>query len=194
MLLCAFEVRIGALWTNASEWMEIMKKEKIIIIATVLMMGLLIFSSKAYASENTEPDYYKLAEQLMEEMKNGNLSSKEDILNALNEAEERYNVDISENDEEKIADALNAVDSIGLDKEKLADMAGEVYSSVIKGKTYENTSELIDAVESKIKDEIADKVKETVKETVSNSIFDCVGTFFKKMQEFASGISNLWKS
>lgn len=165
-----------------------MKKGTIVIGVMAFLISLSMLCAKAYAAEKDTVDYGGIAELLLEELKNENLSSEEEVLNAINEAEEKYNVDISEKNKEKVAKAVVAVNNLGLDKEKLTEMVGDVYENVIKDKTYKNTDELVSAVEK----QVMDKVAEGIKDTVNKGISDYINDFSKRMKDFADKITSLW--
>lgn len=169
-----------------------MKKFKIIIIGLMIFISVALIPEKSYAEELSEEDYEKLAEVIKQELKNGDLDSKEDIKEAIENAEEEFDLEISESEKNKVVSVMDTVNKLGLDPEKVADMVDDVYDKVIQGKDYENTDDMINAIEDEIIESATDKVEEKIKDKLNNSIGDYFKVFVERIKKQIERIKNLW--
>lgn len=173
------------------------KKKGQVYVSVLLVVATLwcVMSTnlRIYASESNGADYEKLVEALAEELRDGNLSTKEDVQNAIDKVEEKYGVNISDSDEEKIVKLVDVAEELGIDGEKMADIVEDVYDNAIDGKVYDNTEEMINAVQNQIIDSAADTVKEAVATSVKNSISDYYRTFVDRIKSFWSELISKWK-
>lgn len=169
-----------------------MKKVVKRIVLMGVLLGALSFSTNVHASELTSEDYEKLAEVIKDEIKNGNLSSEEDIRKVLENAEEEYDLEISDSEKDKVVSVMNTVNSLGLDPNTVTDMVDKVYDKVVDGKTYDDTNEMINAIEEEIIETATEKIEEVVKEKVNLSIGDYFRTFIERIKHFIERIKSLW--
>ena len=173
------------------------RKKRQVYVSVLLMVATLwcVMSTdlRICASESNGADYEKLVEALAEELRDGNLSTKEDVQNAIDKVEEKYGVNISDSDEEKIVKLVDVAEELGIDGEKMADIVEDVYDNAIDGKVYDNTEEMINAVQNQIIDSAADTVKEAVATSVKNSISDYYRTFVDRIKSFWSELISKWK-
>lgn len=125
---------------------------------------------------------FKLGEEeqeFLDEMKErliaGELDSEEDVLDAIAEAEEKFDYTFSEEQKEKIVSLVLKVQDLGLDSEKIAEIAEkliEKYGSQVK--------ESADAA-------IQEKIVEPAKEAVVEGSKSAVKNFFGEMKKSLVG-------
>lgn len=172
-----------------------MKKMILMGLFLVLMLGIAP-SLTVRAAELTSEDYEALSGAIEKGLREGNLDSEEDIKKALEKAADKYDIEVSDKDMERVVDIMNTMDSLGIDKEKMADMVDDVYDKVVDGKQYESTDDMIDAIEDQVIDSATEKVKEAVKETVkekvNKSFSDYISDFISRISEFIERIKALW--
>ncbi|MBQ0027641.1 MAG: DUF1002 domain-containing protein [Lachnospiraceae bacterium] len=145
------------------------------------------------ATEDNSEYYGIIVEIIKEELRNGNLQTKEDAYEAIRKAEKQYGIDISDADEEKIIRLVGLAEDLGVDGEKMADIVEDVYDKVIDGKVYESTDDMIKAVESQVIDSAAEVVKENVVDTLKKSIDDYFNDFMERMRSFWKKLLSIWK-
>lgn len=191
---------MGSRFFDLEVWNKFMKKNKVekairivTSMAACILLCIGICSVDAFAQEAASTDYAVIVEVLKEELRNGNLQTEEDVRNAIDKAEKAYGIDISESDEEMLVKLVSLAEDAGIDGEKMADIVDEVYEKAIEGKEYENTEEMIKAVEEEIIDSAAEAVKDTVTETISRSVSDYFTDFVERMKYFWEKLISIWK-
>ncbi len=132
-------------------------------------------------------DYKALVSEFKEELKEGNLKTEEDIRNAVREAEQKYGVEISEEDEQKAVDIMDTVNDLGIEEDKLAEVVDDVYDK-IADKTYETAS---DAMED-IKEQVIDSAKDAVVDTVKESLADYLKEIWEEFKTFIKELVASW--
>lgn len=115
---------------------------------------------KGRSSEEIED----VVEFIKEKLAAGDLETDEDIEDAIKEGEDKFRVELTEEEKEKILDVMHRITDLGLDPEKLLDRAKEMYT--------------------KFGDELVDNAETTVKETVKNSVAGYFSDFGKRIKEF----------
>lgn len=115
---------------------------------------------KGRSSEEIED----VVEFIKEKLAAGDLETDEDIEDAIKEGEDKFQVELTEEEKEKILDVMHRITDLGLDPEKLLDRAKEMYT--------------------KFGDELVDNAETTVKETVKNSVAGYFSDFGKRIKEF----------
>lgn len=115
---------------------------------------------KGRSSEEIED----VVEFIKEKLAAGDLETDEDIEDAIKEGEDKFQVELTEEEKEKILDVMHRITDLGLDPEKLLDRAKEMYT--------------------KFGDELVDNAETTVKETVKNSVVGYFSDFGKRIKEF----------
>ena len=134
-------------------------------------------------------EYGPLIEEFKDRLRDGSLQTEDDVREAIKEVEDKYDVDISTEDEKKAVDFMDKVNSLGVDGEKLADVVDDVYDKAISDKVYESASDAIDAVEK----QIIESAKEAVKESVKKTFMDYCSDLLDKISAFFGEITSLWK-
>lgn len=147
-----------------------MKNERLLmLLALLLTVAMLLPNTKVNASE--KKDYGKMLEIVKEELQNDDLDSEEDVRKALDEASKKYDVELSDQETEKIIDVMNTVNRLDIDKETLVSIVDDVYDKV-EGKLDGTTSEAMDIIEKQIIESATEAVKDNVKKTVSDYFSD----------------------
>ena len=104
-------------------------------------MNELITTGEIAEGENSE-----LIEELVAFIKaklaSGELESDEDILNAIEEGEEKFQVSLTDEEKEKILQVMQKIKDLGLDPEKLLDQAKDLYSQYGE-ELFENAGEVV---------------------------------------------------
>lgn len=104
-------------------------------------MNELITTGEIAKGENSE-----LIEELVAFIKaklaSGELESDEDILNAIEEGEEKFQVSLTDEEKEKILQVMQKIKDLGLDPEKLLDQAKDLYSQYGE-ELFENAGEVV---------------------------------------------------
>lgn len=134
-------------------------------------------------------EYGPLIEEFKDRLRDGRLQTEDEVREAIKEAEDKYDMDISAEDEKKAVDFMDKVNSLGVDGEKLADVVEDVYDKAISDKVYESASDAIDAVE----EQIIESTKEAVKESVKKTFRDYCADLLDKISKFFGEIISLWK-
>ncbi len=168
------------------------KRLAALALAAVLSLAPVLPAYAEDLGQLSNEDYSNMADLIKNQIEQGNLDSSEDIQKAIDAAEEEYGIEISDSDKEKAVKILDTVNDLGIDKDKLADIVDDVYSNVIEGKEYDNTEDMVEAIEDQIIDSATDKVKEVVKENVKHSFSDYFRTFLDRINEFFAKIKSLW--
>ena len=102
----------------------------------------------------------------------GELETEEDIRNAVIEGEEKFGVDLSEEDINKIVSLMKKIETLGIDPELLLSQAKDLYDKFGDG--------LLEDPESAIKDAAGNMVKSAFTEMVEN-IKTSITDFFKNL-------------
>ncbi|MCR4755943.1 MAG: DUF1002 domain-containing protein [Lachnospiraceae bacterium] len=132
-------------------------------------------------------EYKALISEFKDELREGNLKTEEDVRDAIREAEDKYGVDISAEEEQKAVNLMDTVNDLGVDEDKLADVVDDVYDK-IADKTYETASDAIDD----IRDQVIDSVEDAVVETVKESFADYMKELWEQIKEFFKGLIASW--
>ena len=115
---------------------------------------------KGRSSEEIE----EVVEFIKEKLAAGDLETDEDIEEAIEEGEDKFQVTLTEEEKDKILDVMHRIKDLGLDPEKLLDRAKDMYT--------------------KFGDELVDNAETAVKETVKNSVTNYFSDFGKRIKEF----------
>ncbi len=110
-----------------------------------------------------------------EKLDNGEMETEDDIRDAIAEAEQEFNVELSEDTKDKIVQVAKKVQDLGLDTDELAKQAQSLYEK------YGND----------IFEKAADDIVETVKEAVAESVKTSMGNFFT---DFGNNIKEFFGS
>ncbi|MDD3659963.1 MAG: DUF1002 domain-containing protein [Lachnospiraceae bacterium] len=102
----------------------------------------------------------------------GELETEEDIRNAVIEGEEKFGVDLSDEDVDKIVSLMKKIETLGIDPELLLSQAKDLYDKFGDG--------LLEDPESAIKDAAGNMVKSAFTEMVEN-IKTSITDFFKNL-------------
>jgi len=106
---------------------------------------------------------------IREKLEAGELETEEDISNAIQEGEEKFDVNLTEAEKEKIMQLMQKIKELGLNPEKLLEQAQRLYGQ--------------------FGDELVENTEETIKKSVGNSI----AGFFKDMGNRVKGFfSNIF--
>lgn len=150
----------------------------IVSVALAFSMSMNVMAAESMTSE----DYDKLVGFIKEELRDGNLDTQEDVKKAIEEAEDKYDIEFSAEEEKRVLDVMNTVNSLGLDKEELADKVDSVYDKV-GDELGDNVEEAIDTVIDQAKDELVDTAKNQVKTAVKKSFLDYMSDFKEHIAE-----------
>ncbi len=162
----------------------------ITVVSAIVLIPKLscIAASDEVSSSGYNMDEYKaLISEFKDELREGNLKTEEDVRDAIREAEDKYGVDISAEEEQKAVDLMDTVNDLGVDEDKLADVVDDVYDK-IADKTYETASDAIDD----IRDQVIDSVEDAVVETVKKSFADYMKELWEQIKEFFKGLIASW--
>lgn len=129
----------------------------------------------SWLKENTSEEQQELISELLEapdeviafvkeKLETGELETREDIEEAIQEGEEKFDVSLTEEDKEKIRQVVQKIKELGIDPEKLLDQAQDMCQQV--------------------GDEMVDNAEEAVKQSVENSI----AGFFQDMGNRLKGL------
>ena len=158
------------------------------LIIALIPQSYCMASSDGTASSGYNVDEYKaLISEFKDELRDGNLKTEEDVRNAIREAEDKYGVDISPEEEQKAVDLMDTVNDLGVDEDKLADVVDDVYDK-IADKTYDTASDAIDDIRNQVIDSVEDAVVDTVKE----SFADYIKALWEQIIEFFKGLIASW--
>lgn len=158
-----------------------------LIVALIPQTFCLAASDEAPSSGYNMDEYKALISEFKDELRDGNLKTEEDVRDAIRQAEEKYGVDISPEEEQKAVDLMDTVNDLGVDEDKLADVVDDVYDK-IADKTYETASDAIDD----IRDQVIDSVEDAVVETVKESFADYIKELWEQIIEFFKGLIASW--
>lgn len=114
-------------------------------------------------------------EELKEKMDAGELDSEEEILDAVSDAEKRFDISLTQKQKDSIVSLGLKVQDLGLDSGELIDIAGELaekYSDQIKKEA-----------ETVVQEKIVEPAKEAVKEKTRSA----VKNFFGEMKRSLTG-------
>ena len=147
------------------------KKMLLLIMSLLFVMGFSITASAAPAEDviselkgllegQSSEEIDEMISFIKEKLAAGELSSDEDIQDAIKEGEEKFDVSLTEEDKEKVLQVIQKVKDLGLDPEKLLDQAKDLYDKF--------GDELVDNAEEVIKD--------SFKESISNFFTDLGST------------------
>lgn len=115
---------------------------------------------KGRSSEEIE----EVVEFIKEKLEEDGLETDEEIWDAIEEGEDKFQVALAEEEKEKILDIMHKIKKLGLNPEKLLDRAKEMYTQ--------------------LGDELIDNAESAVKETVKNSVTNYFSDFGKRIKEF----------
>lgn len=110
----------------------------------------------------------EVIEFVREKLKNGELDSEEDIEEAIQEGEDKFDVSLTEEDKEKLLQVMQKIEELGLDPEKLLDQAQGLCEQ--------------------LGDEVTSQAKEAVRETMENSITGFFQDMGKRIKGFLDSI------
>lgn len=161
-----------------------MKRAKFLIALFTVMCVFTIANDGINAMDIPRPTeavtnkdkYDQMIQLIKEEIKEGELDSEEDVRNAVEKAREKFDLEITESEEEKIVDVMNTINDLGLDKNQLADKVEEVYNRV-GNNISTNLDEAVDQVVEEAKKEIVETATEKVGEAVKKSMLDYIKDF-----------------
>ncbi len=166
-------------------------RRRIIVLSSILAFSMILPCGKVRASDDlssidinalSSDQYEAIVDKLQDALRDGELSSKEDIQKAIDEAKEEYGVEVDPALEDRAVDIIDKARDMGIDDDKLADLVDDVYDNVLKGKTYNDASEAVDEIEKQLVDSAAKAVSNSIKKTVSDYVKD-----------FAGYIKDTWK-
>ena len=129
-------------------------------------MDEMITTGEIASGENSE-GVEELIAFIKAKLATGELTTDQDIQEAIKEGEEKFNVSLSEEDKEKILAVMRKIKELGLDPEKLLDQAKDLYN--------------------KFGDELINNAEEVIKESFKESI----SYFFTDM---GSTVKNFFKN
>ncbi len=163
-----------------------MKKYTIFVLLFSIMLTTIMWSTKCYASQKA--DYDKIVNILKEELGETDLQSPEDIRNHLREAQEEYNVELTEDETQKIVDVVDTINTLGIDKETLINIVDDVYENV--GDKLDGTrQEVLENIEQQVIDSATEAVAESIKKSVKKTVTDYISDFWDTITQFVSGIT-----
>ena len=119
----------------------------------------MITTGEIASGENSE-EVEELIAFIKAKLAAGELTTDQDIQEAIKEGEEKFQVSLSEEDKEKILAVMHKIKDLGLDPEKLLDQAKDLYNKF--------GDELINNAE--------EVIKESFKESISNFFTDMGST------------------
>lgn len=119
----------------------------------------MITTGEIASGENSE-EVEELIAFIKAKLAAGELTTDQDIQEAIKEGEEKFQVSLSEEDKEKILAVMHKIKDLGLDPEKLLDQAKDLYNKF--------GDELINNAE--------EAIKESFKESISNFFTDMGST------------------
>ncbi|MBQ3538174.1 MAG: DUF1002 domain-containing protein, partial [Clostridia bacterium] len=94
----------------------------------------------------------------------GDLATDQDIQNAIEEGEEKFQVALTEEEKQKILDVMHKIKELGLDPEKLLDQAKDLYN--------------------KFGDELIGNAEQAVKQSFKDSVSDFFTDFGNRIKDF----------
>lgn len=151
----------------------------VILLVMFFSMGLTVYAEDASESiqasdimewmrENFSSEQKEVAYKLLknsdevldfvkEKMESGEIKTEEDIENALEEGEEKFDISLTQEEKDKILEGVQKAKEMGVDPEQLLDQAQDICGQMVS--------------------EATENAKEAVKESVKNSL----SGFFKDM-------------
>lgn len=130
-------------------------------------MDEMITTGEIASGENNE-EVEELIAFIKAKLAAGELSTDQDILEAIKEGEEKFNVSLSEEDKEKILSVMHKIKELGLDPEKLLDQAKDLYN--------------------KFGDELINNAEEVIKKSFKDSISNFFTDMGSAVKDFFSNI------
>lgn len=106
----------------------------------------------------------ELIEFIKEKLAAGDLATDQDIQNAIEEGEEKFQVALTEEEKQKILDVMHKIKELGLDPEKLLDQAKDLYN--------------------KFGDELIGNAEQAVKQSFKDSVSDFFTDFGNRIKDF----------
>lgn len=106
----------------------------------------------------------ELIEFIKEKLAAGDLETDQDIQDAIEEGEERFQVALTEEEKQKILDVMHKIKELGLDPEKLLDQAKELYH--------------------KFGDELIGNAEQAVKQSFKDSVSNFFTDFGNRIKDF----------
>lgn len=110
----------------------------------------------------------EVIEFIRQKIESGELETEDDIEEAIEEGEEKFDVSLTEEDKEKILQVVQKAEELGIDPEKFLDQAQDMCEE--------------------FGDELADTAKEAVKQSVESSVTGFFQDMGKRIKGFFSGI------
>ena len=114
-------------------------------------------------------------EEIKERLMNGELDSEEESLEAIEEAEEKFDYTFTENQKDTIVSLGVKVQELGLDSDEIAAMAEKLYEKY--------GSQIKESAEEAIQEKVIEPAKEAVKESAKSA----VKGFFDEMKRSVTG-------
>lgn len=106
--------------------------------------------SEELAKEENKEKAGEVISFIKEKLEAGELESEEDISDAIQEGEEKFDVSLTEEEEEQILQAMQKIKDLGLDPEKLLDRVEKMYDDV--------GADLVEEAQETVKQSFADSV------------------------------------
>lgn len=130
-------------------------------------MNELITTGEIAQGENSET-VEELIAFIKGKLATGELETEEDIEEAIEEGEEKFNVSLTEEEKEKILQVMQKIKELGLDPEKLLNQAQDLYKQ--------------------FGDELFENAEEAVKQSVQNSVKGFFKDMGNRLKSFFSNI------
>lgn len=124
----------------------------------------------------------KFLEELKEKLDAGELDSEEEILNAVSEAEEQFDISLTRKQKNSIVSLGLKVQELGLDSEEVTEMVenlAEKYADQIKKEA-----------ETVVQEKIVEPAKEAVKEKTKSAVKNFFGEMKRSLAGFWEKITN----
>ena len=122
--------------------------------------------------QNIKPeDAKKILDFVSEKIQDGSWESKQGIENAIKEAEQKFDVTLTEEHKELVFSVAEKVKKLGIDPQFLVDQAEDIYkkySKEIKDEVNQKTEEIVEEVQKKVKEEITRSLTDYVSDMVAN--------------------------
>lgn len=133
----------------------------------------------------SDDELEKLLDFVKDKWDAGELGSEEQIRDAIEEGEAQFGVTLEDSVRDQIADAMEKLDSLGINHDTAIDLAGKLYKEYGDGIS-ENVEELIsqygEALADNVGKIIGEQVLEPVKETAKAVAEDTAKNFWKDLK------------
>ncbi len=134
------------------------------------------YDSAALEDAISSGQYDDLVDDLKQAIRDGRLSSEEDIQQVIDDAKDEYGVSVDPAVEQRAVDIIDKAREMGVDDDTMADMVGDIYDNIKDSNgVYDDISGTLDNIEDQVVKSATKAVKDAVKRTITD--------FFKDLAE-----------